>query len=59
MSKTVIVGLVLLALSIIALLMTGGKSEVTLILTDVKTKASYVYFGFLSIGVVIGLLLHK
>lgn len=59
MSKTVVIGLVLLALSIIALLMTGGKSEVTLILTDVKTKASYVYFGFLSIGVVIGLLLHK
>ncbi len=51
--------LVILALTIVVLLLTGGNTEVPLLFTDVKAKASIAYFGFLVVGVVVGLLLHK
>ena len=59
MSKTTVVGLFLLALSIVVLLLTAGKSEVPLLFTDIKARAAMIYFGFLVDGVIIGLLLHK
>lgn len=58
MSKSQIVSLILIALTVIVLLLTKGKADVPMIFWTIKNAtASFVYLGFVVVGVAIGVLL--
>ena len=58
MTKHAIVALLLLGIAIVILVLTRDSVDVNLIVYHLKSKpASFVYLGWLTLGVVIGALL--
>ena len=57
MNKRLVFALVLIGLTVIVLIVSGGEASVNLLATRVKTAASFVYLGFVVVGVLIGMLI--
>ena len=57
MNKSQIFALVLIGLTVVVLLMTRGSASVNLVFATISRTASFVYLGFVAVGVVIGMLL--
>ena len=58
MKRSQLVALVLMGLSVVVLLLTRGRADVPLIFWTINNaRAAFVYLGFVTIGVVIGVLL--
>jgi len=57
MSRNVIFALILIALSVIVLIFSTQRVEVSLIFTAIHGTASLVYLAFIALGVIIGVLL--
>lgn len=57
MSQNVKYALIIIALSVIILVVNRGEVSVDLIITKVKVMGSFAYLGFISLGVIIGMLL--
>ncbi len=58
MSKHVVIALLILALAIIVLIITKDRVDLNLLVHKVDdVRASFVYFGWMAIGVLIGALL--
>jgi uncharacterized integral membrane protein len=56
-SKKLVFALVLIGLTVIVLLLNRSELDLNLLVGKVKAAASFVYLGFVVIGVVIGMLL--
>ncbi len=59
MSKRFLVGLILIAIAVLLLLLSGGGPvTLNLLLDEVRLQPSMALFGFLAFGVVIGFVLR-
>lgn len=59
MSKTMMLGLVILAAFIIVLILTRGNTSIVLFTTTTTVRTSFALLGAAGVGIVVGTLLRK
>ena len=59
MSKTMMLGLVILAAFIVVLILTRGNTNIVLFTTTTTMRTSFALLGAAGVGIVVGTLLRK